>query len=254
MVRGLVFAGLMVVLRLLQGAVIDAWPTMTGLISALMVLLYVIGVSIWGVLDGRADAKANPDPDRREDLAMLWLLTGLAAGIISGAVSWIISLFYKGLQAGGPVPELTTFAAFTALIIFVPAIIGVAVGRWLIDRKAPPAPHHDGSRGRPSDGDVFSAVRADESPTGEIPVQRSEAQTEARTAAVATAERDAPTEALPTHEGRTQERPTHEGRTEVLPTHEARTEAINTGRSESPTQEIRVDPDATQQRDTRRGS
>ncbi|OBA79539.1 hypothetical protein A9W99_20985 [Mycobacterium sp. 1164966.3] len=241
MVRGLVFAGLMVVLRLIQGTVINAWPTMSGLISVILLLLFIAAVSAWGVRDGRADANANPDPDRREDLAMTWLLAGIAAGILSGAVSWLISLLYKGLYTGGPINELTTFAAFTALIIFVPAIIGVAVGRWLIDRKAPEAPHHDGSHDRPADTDVFSAVRADESPTGEIPVQRGEAQTEARTAAVATAERGE----------RTEELPTHEGRTEALPTHEARTEAIDT-RGESPTQEIRLDPDATQQRDNRR--
>lgn len=242
MVRGLVFAGLMVVLRLIQGAVINAWPTTSGLVSVVLLLLFIAGVATWGVLDGRADANANPDPDRREDLAMTWLLAGIAAGILSGAVAWLISLLYTGLYTGGPINELTTFAAFTALIIFVPAIIGVAVGRWRIDRKAEPPAHHDGSRGRPTDGDVFSAVRADESPTGEIPVQRGEAQTEERTAAVATAER----------EGRTEEIPTHEGRTEALPTHEARTEAIDTRGGESPTQEIRLDPDATQQRDTRR--
>jgi hypothetical protein len=243
MVRGLVFAGLMVVLRLIQGAVINAWPTTSGLISVILILLFIIGVSVWGVLDGRADANANPDPDRREDLAMTWLLAGISAGILSGAVAWLISLLYTGLYTGGPINELTTFAAFTALIIFVPAIIGVAVGRWRIDRQAEkqPARHHGlGKEGR-EDGDVFSAVRADESPTGEIPVQRSEAQTEARTAAVATAEREEPTQELPTHEGRTQERPTHEGRTE----------AIDTRGSESPTQEIRLDPDATQQREKR---
>jgi len=35
---------------------------------------------IWGISDGRADARANPDPDRRGDLAMTWLLAGLFAG------------------------------------------------------------------------------------------------------------------------------------------------------------------------------
>jgi hypothetical protein len=256
MVRGLVFAGLMVVLRLIQGAVINAWPTTAGLVSVVLLLLFIAGVATWGVLDGRADANANPDPDRREDLAMIWLLAGITAGILSGAVAWLISLLYTGLYTGGPINELTTFAAFTALIIFVPAIIGAAIGRWRIDRQAEkqPVKHHGfGKEGR-EDGDVFSAVRADESPTGEIPVHRGEAQTEARTAAVATAERDAPTEAQPTHQGRTEELPTHEGRTEELPTHEARTEAIDTRGGESPTQEIRLDPDATQQRDTRRRS
>ena len=85
--RGLVFAAAMVVVRLIQGALINAWQTQAGLISVVLLLLFVIGVVVWGVLDGRADAKAQPDPDRRQDLAMTWLLAGLLAGILSGAVS-----------------------------------------------------------------------------------------------------------------------------------------------------------------------
>ena len=44
----------------------------------------------------------------------------------------------------GCINELTTFAAFTALLIFLAAIAGVALGHWLIDRHADDAPrqHH----------------------------------------------------------------------------------------------------------------
>ncbi len=97
LLRGLVFAALMVIVRLLQGAMINAWETKAGLISAVLIVLFAIAVFIWGIADGRADARANPDPDRRDDLAMTWLLAGLFAGIVSGAVAWFISLFYKNL-------------------------------------------------------------------------------------------------------------------------------------------------------------
>jgi hypothetical protein len=98
---------------------------------------------------------------------------------------------------------VTTFAAFTALLVFLPGIIGVAVGRWRIDRqfeKTPEKHHGLGDKeGRDSDTDVFTAVRGDETPTGEIPAQTAPgARAEERTASVATAERDAPTEKLPT--------------------------------------------------------
>ena len=135
MLRGLVFAGAMVVVRLVQGALINAFQTQAGLISMVLLLLFIIGVVVWGVLDGRADARANPDPDRRQDLAMTWLLAGLVAGILSGAVAWLLALFYKGLYTGGLINEVTTFAAFTALLVFLPAIIGVTVGRWRVDRN-----------------------------------------------------------------------------------------------------------------------
>ena len=97
LLRGLVFAALMVIVRLLQGAMINAWETKAGLISIVLIVLYAIVVLVWGYADGRADARANADPERRADLAMTWLLAGLFAGIVSGAIAWLISLFYKGL-------------------------------------------------------------------------------------------------------------------------------------------------------------
>src|SRR3979490_2924607 len=95
LLRGLVFAALMVIVRLLQGAMINAWETKAGLISVVLIVLFAIAVFVWGVLDGQADARANPDPDRRDDLAMTWLLAGLFAGIVSGFEGSILSLSYK---------------------------------------------------------------------------------------------------------------------------------------------------------------
>ncbi|WAC89592.1 B-4DMT family transporter [Mycobacterium sp. Aquia_213] len=214
MLRGLAFAGLMVVVRLFQGTIINAWQTQAGLVSVVLLLLFIIAVVVWGVMDGRSDAKANADPDRRADLAMTWLLAGLFAGILSGAVSWLIALFYKGLYTGGLINEVTTFAAFTALCVFLPGIIGVAVGRWRVDRN-PPADRPGGPDEERADTDVFAAARSDEATTGAV-------APEAQTSAVATAEREAPTEVLPT------------GRwgapTETIPTTEddAKTEVIRT--------------------------
>lgn len=229
MLRGLSFAAVMVVVRLFQGAIINAWQTQAGLISVVLLLLFIIGVVVWGVLDGRADAKANRDPDRRQDLAMTWLLAGLFAGVLSGAVSWLIALFYTGLYTGGLINEVTTFAAFTALCVFLPGIIGVAVGRWRVDRqfeKEPEKQHHGlGVHDERADTDVFTAASADEAPTGEVPVQHPGAQAEAPTSAVATAERDAPTETIPTVE------------------RESRTETIATGADDAKTEVIRTDTD-----------
>ena len=222
MLRGLVFAAAMVVLRLVQGTLINAWQAQAALISVVLLVLFVIAVTLWGLLDGRADATAQADPDRRQDLAMTWLLAGLLAGVVSGAVSWVISLFYTGLYAGGLLNELTTFAAFTALLVFVPGIVGVAVGRWRVDRNPPP-----GRPGAPeperSDADVFSAVRADDTPTGELPTQAG-ARPEAPTASVATVEREAPTEVIPTGQ------------------RDATTESIPRADDDAKTEVIRTDP------------
>jgi hypothetical protein len=178
LLRGLVFAALMVVVRLLQGALINAWETQALLISVTLVVLFGIASFLWGTLDGRADATANPDPDRRGDLAMTWLLAGLFAGVVSGFVSWFISLFYDNVYAEALLNEVTTFAAFTALVTFLTAIAGVALGRYLVDRNAPPIERHrEGADSDRADTDVFAAVGAREYPDAENSTEGAQAAT-----------------------------------------------------------------------------
>jgi hypothetical protein len=162
MLRGLVFGGAMVVVRLFQGSLIDVWQTQAGLISIVLLVLFLAGAVVWGVIDGRRDAAANPDPDRRGDLAMTWLLAGLVAGVLSGAVTWLIGVFYKALYIGGLINELTVFAAFTALLVFLGGISGVTLGRFLIDRAGAYTPQRGGGDEDRADTDVFAAVRSDE--------------------------------------------------------------------------------------------
>ncbi|AFM17161.1 hypothetical protein Mycch_2386 [Mycolicibacterium chubuense NBB4] len=189
LLRGLVFAALMVIVRLLQGALINAWETKAGMISITLVVLYGLVVLIWGYLDGRRDARANPDPDRRQDLAMTWLLAGLFAGVVSGLVAWFIGLFYKNLYVEGLINEVTTFAAFTALLVFVLAILGVALGHWLVDRKTPDEPRRrDGDEDR-ADTDVFAAVRDDRDQAYDYDAH-SGAETESHNSPVAVADDD----------------------------------------------------------------
>jgi hypothetical protein len=162
LLRGVVFAALMVIVRLLQGAMIGAWEQQSLIISVSLVVLYFVVSFVWGVLDGQSDAKAESDPDRREDLALVWLLGGLFAGVVSGLVSWIIGQLYDNIYVDSLLAEVTTFAAFTALLVFVGGVCGVALGRWLVDRHAPPAPKHEhaGEAGERADTDVFAAVTA----------------------------------------------------------------------------------------------
>lgn len=161
LLRGLIFAALMVVVRLLQGALINAFDTWALAISMTLVTLFGLGAFIWGIVDGRADARASADPDRRGDLAMTWLLAGLFAGFVSGFVAWFISLFYENIYLeGGLLNEVTTFAAFTALLVFLLAIAGVALGRYLVDRNAPP--YQRRTESDRADTDVFAAVRPDD--------------------------------------------------------------------------------------------
>lgn len=206
LLRGLMFAFLMVVLRLVQGVMINTWETRAQSISFSLVVIYAIVVVVWGYIDGRRDANAQPDPDRRADLAMTWLLAGLLAGVLSGFVCWLISLFYKTMYVNALMNEVTTFAAFTALLVFVMAMIGVTTGRFLVDRRynkeGYPARRREGADDDNPDTDVFAAVGGG----------RSEATQEAQTQEAAL------------HERRTQEARFDDGRTEELPVHEERTQ------------------------------
>ena len=161
LLRGLVFAALMVFVRLLQGVLINALDTWALTISITLVVLFAAVAIVWGILDGRTDAQANPDPDRRSDLAMTWLLAGLVGGILSGLVSWFIAQFYDNLYAEALLNEITTFAAFTALVVFVAGVAGVAIGRYLVDRSAEPFVRQRVDSDR-ADTDVFEAVRDDQ--------------------------------------------------------------------------------------------
>ncbi len=184
MLRGLVFGGAMVVVRLFQGSLINVWQTQAALISIALLILFLAGVVFWGVIDGREDAASNPDPDRRSDLAMTWLLAGLVAGLLSGAVTWLIGVFYKALNVGGLINELTVYAAFTALLVFLGGISGVTLGRYLIDRAGAYKPQSGGEEDR-ADTDVFAAVRSDETAAAEGGASPQEQPT-----ALATAERE----------------------------------------------------------------
>lgn len=233
MLRGLVFGGAMVVVRLFQGSLINVWQTQAGLISIVLLILFLAGVVFLGVSDGRQDAAANPDPDRRSDLAMTWLLAGLVAGLLSGAVTWLVGVFYKALYVGGLINELTVFAAFTALLVFLGGISGVTLGRYLIDRAGAYKPQGGGGEEDRADTDVFAAVRSDETAAAEGGASPQEQST-----ALATAEReeygapqaygeetDATTEAVSPARGEEKTEkipwpPQSAETTEVIPTHE----------------------------------
>lgn len=250
-VRGLAFAAGMVVLRLFQGALINAFQSQAGLISIGLVFLYLIVVVVWGLIDGRADAREQPDPDRRKDLAMTWLLAGLLAGVLGGAVVWLISMFYTGLYTGGLINEVSTFAAFTALLVFLPGMGAVTLGRWLIDRKGAYASKSSGDDDDRADTDVFDAVHEDETPTGEVDVggrdqEHTQAaggeQSEERRGAVATAEAERRTEAAPTARREEKNEPVRtDDRTDTIRTDDH----TETSPTEDRTEEVRTN-DRTQ--------
>ncbi|HLR98432.1 B-4DMT family transporter [Mycolicibacillus parakoreensis] len=183
--RGLVLAAGMLVLRLIQGVLINTFEMYATLISVSLLVIFIVGAATWAYFDGRENAKSDPDPERRADLAMTWLLAGITAGVLSGVAAWLIALFDPAIYTGGLLNELTGIAAFTALVAWVPAMAAVALGRWQIDKNYDwPSEHGEaGAEGDRADTDVFAAVDPDAQAAGEAV---SEAASEEPTTALAT--------------------------------------------------------------------
>jgi Kef-type K+ transport system membrane component KefB len=91
---------------------------------------------------------------------MVWLLAGLVAGLLGDLVTWFIGLVYPAVYTGNLISELTSFAAFTALLVFLAGVVAVTIGRWTVDRKAPPYERRREGDER-ADTDVFAAVQPD---------------------------------------------------------------------------------------------
>ncbi|XGU20169.1 B-4DMT family transporter [Rhodococcus sp. 3Y1] len=116
----------------------------------LSLLIVIVFAAIWGGIDGIRDRRNFPEPEDGADLTMLWLKAALVGGFVAGAASWALSLVPSlELTQQGLFFEVTSGAAFTILLIFVPAMIAITVGRFFVSREqrkngtAPQTPSHE---------------------------------------------------------------------------------------------------------------
>lgn len=182
LIRGLPMAIGHIAARVLLGIAVIQAPLHTTLWKTLAIAVLVLIALLWGGLDGIRDARANPDPDDYRDLTLMWLWGGIFAGLVAGLVSWLLGKFvFAGIGQAAFFVELIAGAAFTALIIFIPAFAGAAVGRWLMrrdqrkqDRDDDWSVHKDrpANAQKPAKG-LDSRNRDDDAPTEQIPVEHS---------------------------------------------------------------------------------
>jgi hypothetical protein len=118
--RGCVMAVLYAAAETLLAAVQVDHPT-SGSVLDPIVLAVLVGVSgLWAGVDGWL---------RKPRRGMNWFYGGLIGGVLAGLLSVIAKALFvdqTGVWALGP--ALTGDAAFIALLIMVPAGLGVAVG------------------------------------------------------------------------------------------------------------------------------
>ncbi|WP_454196776.1 B-4DMT family transporter [Nocardia sp. Marseille-Q1738] len=149
--RAVVLGALVVAMRVALGLAMAYWPTHGALMRILCLIVLVAAIVAWGVLDGRKDRVTSPDPERGADLTLLWLKAAVAGGVGSGLVAWVLDLLPRfDLGDNGLLFEVTAGASFIILLIFVPALIGVGIGRMLAERQ--------GGKGRSAPPSMYSAA------------------------------------------------------------------------------------------------
>lgn len=136
-VRGIGTGLVNVVVRLVLGAAVAQWPTNGSALRWVAFAVVILVVIVWAGFDGIRDRRANPDPDRGQDLTMMWLAAAAVGGLLAGLLAWIIDFFVDfSLGQNGLLFELTSGAAFTILTIFISSAFAVFVGRQLVGREA----------------------------------------------------------------------------------------------------------------------
>ncbi|MFI9511406.1 B-4DMT family transporter [Nocardia sp. NPDC052566] len=135
--RAVMLGALVVFLRTVLGFAMVYWPTHGAWMRILCLIVLLAAIGYWGLLDGRKDRAAHPDPEHGSDLTIRWLATAVAGGLGSGLVSWLLDFVPRfDLGDNGLLFEVTAGASFIVLLIFIPALVGVALGRYLAGRNA----------------------------------------------------------------------------------------------------------------------
>lgn len=125
-----------VVTRVVLGIAVTAWPLQGSILRWFALAVVILAALIWAGLDGIRDGRAHPSEREETDLTMTWLKAGAVAGVLSGAICWLIGAVSDlALGENSLFFEITSGAAFTLLLVFVPAMAAVALGRFLAHRE-----------------------------------------------------------------------------------------------------------------------
>ncbi len=136
LLRGLVMSAVHIGARVLLALAIVQWPLEATYWKTIAIASVVLVAIIWGGIDGLLDGRAHADPDDYDDLTMRWLKAGLLAGLISAIVGWVLGNWVlAGMGQNSLAIEIFAGGAFTTLLIFVPALVGAALGRYLTRRQ-----------------------------------------------------------------------------------------------------------------------
>jgi hypothetical protein len=135
---------------LAKAAVYD--PTGLTTTKIIVIALLVGAAALWSAIDGwrcavkaagrTADTRGRPRGLVREDLGRTWVIAALISGPVSGILSVIGRAAFVDQSGTSELwPALSGGAAFTALLVLIPAGLGMFAGGRL-------HPAHKAARGR----------------------------------------------------------------------------------------------------------
>lgn len=134
-VRGLCLGVIHAAVRMALAFVI-AYSTALTSIARWLALACVVAVAVtWGAVDGKRNLLDSDRP--AADLTVFWLAAAALAGVSSGSLLWMVGRV-TGIRTDGHglIFETTTGTAWILLLVFVPALLGVAIARGLGRRGA----------------------------------------------------------------------------------------------------------------------
>jgi hypothetical protein len=134
--RGLTLAVGHAVARSALGTVAAYWTPQTGNARWLAMAVMIVMAFAWGYLDGKRDRRPSWALSGR-DWSLFWLGAAALAGVSGGLLGWLAGLLPGVyLDENGLLFELTIGAAWVLLLVYIPALAGVAAGRALADRRS----------------------------------------------------------------------------------------------------------------------
>lgn len=129
-VRSIGMTAVHVIARVILGVVITAVPLQGVLSRNIAFGIVVVIALVWAGLDGVIDSRAHELVEDRSDLIMRWIIAGLITGVAGGFICYLLEKAgVNGLGSQGLFFDLTSGAAGTALMVIIPATIGIAIGR-----------------------------------------------------------------------------------------------------------------------------
>lgn len=122
--------------RLILALAVAGAPSQGSVLRTVTLVAVILIAAVWGGMNGIAAGRGGEDEDHRTDFTIYWLKAAVVAGLLGGLISWLFTVISGvAVSTNSLFFEVTSGAAFTILLVFIPAVIAVTVGRRLAGRK-----------------------------------------------------------------------------------------------------------------------